>query len=226
MKFTYYGHSCFSVEIQGKHILFDPFITKNPLAKAIHADQIPADYIFVSHAHFDHIDDLINIALRTGAMVIANWEIVSWCGKEGLNHTQLLNPGGQWKFEFGKVKCVVAIHPSSFPDGQYGGIAGGFIFDTPEGNFYYSGDTALTLDMQLVPKWAKLDFAVLPIGDDVTMGVTDAIEVAKTVNVKTVVGAHYDTFEFIKIDHKVAMAEFSKNDVTLKLLPIGFTDNL
>jgi len=221
MKFTYYGHACFSVEIHGKHILFDPFIKGNPLAKAINIREIPADYIFISHAHYDHVDDLLNIAARTKAMVVANIEIVGWCVKNGITNTQPLNPGGKWKFEFGTVRCVVAVHSSSFVSGENGGIACGFIFNTEGGNFYYSGDTAFTLDMQLIPKWTTLDFAVLPIGDDVTMGYEDAAEVARMVNVQTVVGVHYDTFQFIKIDHEAAVTAFHSKGISLKLLPIG-----
>ncbi|MCQ6957031.1 metal-dependent hydrolase [Mucilaginibacter aquariorum] len=221
MKFTYYGHACFSVEILGKNILFDPFISGNPLAKHININEIPADYIFISHAHYDHVDDLITIAQRTQAMVVANIEIVGWCDKSGLKNIQPLNPGGQWKFEFGTVRCVTAVHSSSFVTGEYGGVAGGFIFITPDKNFYYSGDTALTLDMQLIPKYAKLDFAVLPIGDDVTMGYDDAAEVAGIIKVNTVIGVHYDTFPFIKIDHESAIKAFRLNDVELRLLEIG-----
>ena len=223
MNFTYYGHSCFSVEIQGKHILFDPFISPNVLAKDVKMDEIRADYIFVSHAHFDHTADLVYLAKKTGAKVVSNVEITGWCEKQGITDTQLLNPGGKWVFEFGVVKCFVAVHSSSFPDGEYGGIPSGFVFKTAEGCFYYSGDTALTLDMQLIPKWAKIDFAILPIGDDATMGAEDATEVAKIVGVTTVIGVHYDTFEFIKIDHQAATAQFSNNGLSLRLLEIGST---
>lgn len=223
MKFTYYGHSCFSVEIQGKQILFDPFIKGNPLAKSVDINQIPADFIFVSHAHFDHIEDLLAIAQRTKATVISNIEIVGWCAKQGIGNIVPLNPGGKWTFQFGIVKCFAAVHSSSFANGDYGGVASGFVFQTQAGNFYYSGDTALTLDMQLIPKWAQLDFAVLPIGDDVTMGVDDAVEVALMIGVKNVIGVHYDTFEFIKIDRQAAINAFNSNKLTLKLLQIGVT---
>jgi L-ascorbate metabolism protein UlaG (beta-lactamase superfamily) len=221
MKLTYYGHACFSVEILGKHILFDPFISGNPLAKDIGIDQVPADYIFISHAHYDHMDDLVVIAERTKALVVANIEIVGWCAKNGLTNTQPLNPGGKWTFDFGTVRCVAAVHSSSFRNGDYGGTAGGFVFQTSEKNFYYSGDTALTLDMQLIPKWTNLDFAVLPIGDDLTMGYTDAAEAAVMVDAGVVIGVHYDTFPLIEIDHDAAFSAFQQRDVQLKLLEIG-----
>ncbi|RYZ98815.1 MAG: metal-dependent hydrolase [Sphingobacteriaceae bacterium] len=223
MKFTYYGHSCFSIEINGKNILFDPFITPNELAKSIDVDTIPADYIFVSHGHFDHINDAVSIAKRTGAKVVANWEVKDWFIKNGVDNVHPLNPGGQWAFDFGWVKAVVAQHSSSMPDGSYGGVPCGFVFKTSTGNFYYAGDTALTLDMQLIPKWATPDFAILPIGDNLTMGVDDAIEAAKMVNTKQVIGVHYDTFGLIMVNHQKAFEKFSADGVTLHLPAIGST---
>ncbi len=221
MKITYYGHSCFSVVAGGKHILFDPYISGNELANSIDLNDIKADYIFVSHGHFDHMLDATAIANRTGALVVGSWELYNYFGAQGVKKVQPLNPGGKFSFDFGTVKAVVAQHSASFGDGSYAGVANGFIFKTNEGNFYYSGDTALTLDMTLIPKWADLDFAVLPIGDVLTMGVEDAIEAAKFVNAKTVIGVHYDTFGFIKIDHNNAIAEFERAGITLHLPGIG-----
>jgi L-ascorbate metabolism protein UlaG (beta-lactamase superfamily) len=227
MKLTYYGHSCFSVLAGGKHLLFDPFITPNELASGIiNVDEVPADYIFVSHAHYDHITDVIRIANRTGAMVLGTFELYDWFNKNGLKNTHPINPGGKFSFDFGTVKSFTAIHSSGLPDGSYGGVASGFAFDTPDGNFYYSGDTGLTLDMQLIPKWVKLDFAVLPIGDGLTMGVEDAIEAARFTGVTKVVGVHYDTFGFIKIDHQKALEAFKDAGMTLYLPDIGTTIEL
>lgn len=121
MKITYYGHSCFSVEVSGKTILFDPFITPNSLAADIDINTIAADYILISHGHEDHIADAVSIAKRTGAVVVSNWEIVQWLGKQGVTNTHPMNIGGHWFFDFGKVKCVNAVHSSSLPDGSYGG---------------------------------------------------------------------------------------------------------
>ena len=221
MKITYYGHSCFVVQANGKHLLFDPYITPNELASHINVDEIPADYIFVSHAHFDHTTDVIRIAERTGAKVLGNWEIFNWFNNRGLKNTHPINPGGKFEFDFGTVKCVTAQHSSSFSDGSYGGVACGFVLTTPDGSFYYSGDTALTLDMQLVTKWAKPDFAVFPIGDGLTMGVEESIEAAKLVNVTKVLGVHYDTFGFITMDHQKAIDDFKKEGITLYLPEIG-----
>lgn len=222
MNFTYYGHSCFSVEFKGTKLLFDPFITPNELAnKVIDVDSIAADYILVSHGHADHIADCVRIAGRTGAKVICSWEIYEWLGKQGISNVHPMNTGGKWNFGDFTVKVVVAQHSSGLPDGSYGGNPFGFIIYTDEANFYYSGDTALTLDMQLIPTWADLNFAVLPIGDNFTMDVADAVQAAQMVKVKQVIGVHYDTFGFIKINHEQAKKAFSDAGCTLHLLEIG-----
>ena len=144
MNITYNGHSCFGVEINGIHLLFDPFITPNKLAEKIDVESIKADYILISHGHADHVADLIKIAKRTGAQVICAYEIHTWLSNHGITNTHPMNVGGKWKFEFGNVKCVTASHSSSLPDGSYGGNAMGFIVEAAQGNFYYAGDTALT----------------------------------------------------------------------------------
>jgi L-ascorbate metabolism protein UlaG (beta-lactamase superfamily) len=223
MKLTYYGHSCFSVFAGGKNLLFDPFITPNELAAAINVDEIKADYILVSHGHYDHIFDTVRIANNTGAMVLGNFEIYDWLNKQGLKNTHPINPGGKFSFDFGTVKAVTAIHSSSFPDGTYAGVAAGYVLNTPDGNFYYSGDTGLSLDMQLIPKWVQPRFAVLPIGDGLTMGVEDAITMCEYINVKKVIGVHYDTFGFIKIDHQKAIETFKAAGIELLLMDIGST---
>lgn len=226
MQYTYYGHSCFSIHAGGKTLLFDPFVTGNPLASDIDVDKIAADYIFVSHGHYDHTTDVVRIARQTGAKVLGNWELYDWFNKSGLHNTHPINPGGQFDFDFGKVKCVTAIHSSSLPDGSYAGTACGFVIRSMDGAFYYSGDTGLTLDMQLIPGWAQPQFAVLPIGDGLTMGVDDAIKAAQWLSVKHVVGVHYDTFGFIKIDHKKATDAFDAAGLTLHLPAIGSTIDL
>lgn len=223
MKFTYYGHSSFAVEIKGKKIVFDPFITHNELARAIDVNRIEADYIFVSHGHQDHVGDLVALAQRTGAKVVGAFELVEWVAKQGITNTHPMNTGGKWEFDFGAVKCVVAHHSSGLPDGSYGGNPLGFIFTTETGNFYYSGDTALTFDMELIPRWAKLDFAILPIGDNFTMGVKDAIIAAEFIECGRIVGVHYDTFGFIKIDKQDAIRQFEAAGLTLLLPAIGET---
>jgi len=175
----------------------------------------------VSHAHYDHTADAVAIAAQTGALVISNYEIVSWFGKNGIKNVSPLNPGGTYSADFGRVSCVNAIHSSSFEDGTYGGSAGGFVVESAEGNFYYSGDTALTLDMKLISETTKLTFAVMCVGGTLTMGVDDAIRAAGFVECKEVMGVHYDTFPHIKIDHAAAEQDFRSKELTLHLLPIG-----
>ena len=223
MKLTYYGHGCFAVEIAGKTVLFDPFITGNPLAGNIDVNKIGADYIFISHGHGDHIADLISIAKRTGATCVAGYEIANWLGKEGIEKVHPMNYGSPVSFDFGKVRGVNAIHSSSFPDGTYAGNPLGFLFTTAHGDFYYSGDTALTLDMQLIPAWAKLDFAVLPIGGNFTMDAEDAITAADFVKCSKVVGVHYNTFDIIAIDTAKAVSNFAAAGKELLLPAIGET---
>ncbi len=226
MHLTYYGQSCFSVEIKGKKILFDPFITPNDLAKEIDVNAIEADYIFLSHGHSDHIADCVSIAKRTGAMVVCAFEVAQWLGMQGVENTHPMNTGGKWKFDFGKVKCVVAHHSSGLPDGSYGGNPMGFVFMTDDDNFYFAGDTALTLDMQLIPRWTDLNFCILPLGDNFTMDVKDAIVAADFVKCHVVVGVHYNTFDLIKIDTEKAITDFKAAGKTLLLPEIGQTIEL
>lgn len=227
MKLTYYGHSCFAVEIKGKKILFDPFITPNELAnRVIDIKEISCDYIFISHGHADHIADCIALAQQTGAVCVAAFEVTEWLQKQNVKNVHPMNTGGKWNFGFGTVKCVVAQHSSGLPDGSYGGNPMGFLFMTDEGNFYYSGDTALTLDMQLIPRWAKVDFAILPIGDNFTMDAEDAAIASEFVQTQKVIGVHYDTFGFIKIDHQKAKDIFTNRKINLLLPAIGETIEL
>lgn len=226
MKITYYGHSCFGVEVNGKHLLFDPFITPNELAKNIDASTVKADYILLSHGHEDHVADAISIAKRTGAKVIAAWEIHTWLNKNGVTNTHPMNTGGKAKFDFGNVKCVVAIHSSSLPDGSYGGNPMGFIIESPQGNFYFAGDTALTYDMKLIGEYRTINFAFLPIGDNFTMGVDNAIIAAQFINCRNIIGMHYDTFGYIKIDKDNAIKKFAQGGNTLHLFNIGETKTI
>jgi L-ascorbate metabolism protein UlaG (beta-lactamase superfamily) len=224
MKLTFYGHASFAVEVNGKKILFDPFITPNELAKNIDINSIEADYILVSHGHQDHVHDVEAIAKRTGATIVSNFEIVSWFQSKGIEKVHPMNHGGKWKFDFGTVKYVNAVHSSVLPDGSNGGNPGGFVVLTDEGNFYYAGDTALTNDMKLIPlTCGKIDFCVFPIGDNFTMGVEDAIIAADFVSCDRVVGIHYDTFGYIVIDKKEASDAFGKNGKELMLPNIGET---
>ena len=220
MKITYLGHAGLSIEVAGKNLIVDPFISPNPLAKDIDIEVLEADYILITHAHQDHIVDVDAIAKRTGAKIISNFEIVTHYGNLGFEGHPM-NHGGSWQFEFGRVTYTNAIHTSSFPDGSYGGQPGGFLLETDEGNVYIAGDTALTFDMKLIPMQCKLDFAVLPIGDNFTMGYESAVIAAEFIECDKIMGYHYDTFGYIEIDHGKAKNAFSSAGKELILLPIG-----
>ena len=220
MKITYLGHAALSIEVGGVNIIVDPFITPNELAKDIDIEQLKADYILITHAHQDHIVDVDAIAKRTGAKVVSNFEIVSHYGNKGFEGHPM-NHGGSWNFEFGRLTYTNAIHTSSFPDGSYGGQPGGFLLETKEGNLYIAGDTALTYDMKLIPMQCKLDMAILPIGDNFTMGIESAVIASDFIECDQIMGYHYDTFGYIEIDHDQARSAFEKAGRTLHLLPIG-----
>lgn len=221
MKLTYYGHSCFGVEMKGKHIVFDPFISPNELAKHIDVNAIKADYLLISHGHGDHVADAETIARNHGAKVVSNFEIVSWFEQKGV-HGHPMNLGGRVKFDFGMVKYVNAVHSSVLPDGTYGGNPGGFVIWNDEVCFYFAGDTALTMDMKLITMTCpKLDFAILPIGDNFTMGIEDAVMACDFIGCDKAVGCHYDTFGYIKIKHAEAKKAFADKGKELILLPIG-----
>jgi len=220
MKITFLGHASLQIEIEDINILVDPFITGNPKASHIDVENIKADYILVTHAHQDHILDVETIAKRTKAKVVSNYEIVTHFETKGIaGHP--MNHGGSWQFEFGKVKYVNAIHTSSFPNGSYGGQPGGFVIESNEKCIYIAGDTALTFDMKLIPLQTKLDLAILPIGDNFTMGVEDAIIASDFVECNTILGYHFDTFGYIEIDKEEAKRKFANKDKVLTLLEIG-----
>jgi L-ascorbate metabolism protein UlaG (beta-lactamase superfamily) len=223
MKFTYYGHACFAVNAGGKRLLFDPFVTPNPLAEKIDTKKIEADFILVSHGHGDHVADLIDIAARSRATVIAPFEVGSWFEQKGVKNVQGMNHGGAAKTPFGRVKLTAAVHSSSMPDGSYGGNPCGFLVETSDGNFYYSGDTALTWDMKLVGEQAELRFVVLPVGDFFTMGIEDAVRAAEMIGVNRIVGVHYDTFPPIKLDREAARKTAEARGKELLLPAIGET---
>lgn len=220
MKITFYGHAALGIEVGGKHILVDPFISANPKAAHIDIDSLRADYILLTHAHQDHILDVEAIARRTDAVIVSNWEIATYYGNKGFqNHP--MNHGGSWQFDFGNVKYVNAVHSSSFPDGTYGGNPGGFVIEGERKNIYISGDTALTMDMKLIPLRTKLDLAIFPIGSNFTMDVEDAITAAGFVECDKILGVHYDTFGYIEINHEEAIKKFFNSGKDLMLLAIG-----
>lgn len=226
MEITYYGHATFMVDIAGKKLLFDPFISPNPLAKSVDLRTIKADYILLSHAHQDHVADVEMLAKQTGAQLISNFEIITYYQNKGLSNGWPMNHGGNKAFDFGSVKMVNAIHTSSFADGTYGGNPAGFVIQGAGQTFYYAGDTALTLDMKLIGEEFDVDFAFLPIGDNFTMGLKDALKAAEFVDTNTIIGMHYDTFPPIEVNAEDANAQAAAANKSLTLLSIGETISL
>lgn len=220
MKITFYGHACLGIEVSGKSIIVDPFITGNPKAAHIDVNNLKADYILLTHAHQDHTLDVEAIAGRTGAVIVSNYEIASHYGEKGFNYHPM-NHGGSWQFDFGRLKYVIALHTSSFPDGSYGGQPGGFVIEGEHKNIYIAGDTALTMDMKLIPMRTKLDLAVFPVGNNFTMDVDDAIIASDFVDCDKVLGYHFDTFGYIEINHNEAKKKFFDAGKDLMLLEIG-----
>ncbi|MFV8376127.1 metal-dependent hydrolase [Flavobacterium sp. LB1P71] len=220
MKITFYGHASLGIEVGGKHIIVDPFISANPKASHIDIDTLKADYILITHAHGDHILDVEAIAKRTNAVIVSNAEIAGHYATKGFQ-AHPMNHGGSWNFDFGKLKYVNAIHSSSFLDGSYGGNPGGFVIEGEHKNIYIAGDTALTMDMKLIPMRTKLDLAILPIGDNFTMDIEDAIVASDFLDCDKILGYHYDTFGYIEIDHEAAIRKFFDKGKDLMLLEIG-----
>lgn len=224
MTIKYLGHSAFEIVIKDQTIIVDPFITDNELVGGkIDINQLAADYILLTHGHGDHVADAEAIGKRTGATIVSNFEIASWYEEKGLK-THPLNHGGSKVFEFGTLKYVNAVHSSVLPDGTYGGNPGGFVIVHDEGILYIAGDTALTFDMKLLPLTGyKPDLCIFPIGDNFTMDYQDAAVASDFVECNSVIGCHYDTFGYIKIDKEAAKAHFSKLNKTLLLPKIGET---
>ena len=223
MKITYLGHGSISIDAGGKNLLIDPFITGNPLAGDINVDDLNPDYILITHGHQDHILDVERIAQRNKTMLISNFEIISWFAKKDLpGHA--MNHGGKFNFEFGTLKYVNAIHTSMLPDGANGGNPGGFVIWNTHKCIYVAGDTALTEDMKLIPLTCpRLDIAVLPIGDNFTMGYEDASIASDFIQCDRIVGYHYDTFPPIKIDKDAAKSHFTAHNKELMLPEIRET---
>jgi L-ascorbate metabolism protein UlaG (beta-lactamase superfamily) len=195
-KLTWYGHATLGLETDGHKLLIDPFFSGNPAASAS-ADEMEADFILVSHGHSDHVGDAISIAERTGATVISNFEIASWFGAQGVEKTHPQHLGGGFQHPFGYLKLTLALHGSALPDGSYGGNPAGFLLTTNDGKkIYMAQDTGLFGDMSLIGD-EGIHLAVLPIGDNFTMGPVDALKAVKLLRPKVVIPIHYNTWDLI-----------------------------
>jgi L-ascorbate metabolism protein UlaG (beta-lactamase superfamily) len=220
LKLTWYGHGSFRVDVDDYKLLVDPFYTDNPAA-SISADQAEADFILISHGHGDHTGDAVEVAKRTGAKIIANFEIANWFEAQGLDaHPQHL--GGGFHHPFGYLKLTLALHGSALPDGSYGGNPAGFLLNTKAGeNLYLACDTGLFGDMQLIGEQG-IDLAALPIGDNFTMGPDDALRAVKLIKPKHVIPVHFNTWELIEQDpHAWAKRVEAETDTVAHVLQPG-----
>lgn len=201
LKITYYGHSTLMLETDEHKIVVDPFFAPNNPVAPVSVDKIRADFILVTHGHGDHSADAAALAAATGALVIGNFEVVSWLQQHGAKQVHGMNTGGAFTFPFGRVKLTVALHSSTMPDGSSGGHPNGILITLNDGHdIYLAGDTALTYDMKLIGEAGGVDLAVLPIGDNFTMGPDDAVLAAQFVKTKHVLPVHYNTFPPIRQD--------------------------
>lgn len=201
MKLTYFGHSAFQIETNGTTLLFDPFITGNAHTEGVVTpDDLNPDVILLTHAHGDHWGDTLAIAKRSGALLVANFEITTYAQKHGHDAVQPLNTGGAWTFEWGTVKQTYARHSSSFPDGTYGGNPNGYLLDIEGICIYDAGDTCPFAEMAWIGEDYDVDLALLPIGDCFTMGPEDAVRAARMVKPALTVPLHYNTFPPIEVD--------------------------
>jgi L-ascorbate metabolism protein UlaG (beta-lactamase superfamily) len=199
IKITWYSHATLGLEVGGYNILVDPYFTGNPAATTT-AQDVPADFILVTHGHFDHVGDAAAIAKRTGAMVISNFEIAEWMDKQGVQKTHGQHIGGAHTFPFGTLKLTPALHGSGLPDGTNGGNPAGFLLTPKDGmKIYIAGDTGLFSDMKLIGQ-EGIDVAFVPIGDNYTMGPDDAYKAVELIMPKHVIPVHYNTWELIAQD--------------------------
>ena len=217
MKIPFLGHASLEIKIDEFSIVVDPFISGNPFASDVDIDSLKPDFILITHAHQDHILDVEKLAKENDSIIISNFEIVNYFQNKGLKGHPM-NHGGKWNFDFGELKYVNAIHTSTFPDGENGGQPGGFIISANNKSIYIAGDTALTYDMKLIPLKYNLDLAVLPIGDNFTMGYEDAILASDFIQCDKILGYHYDTFGLIEINETNAIDKFKERGKNLILL--------
>jgi L-ascorbate metabolism protein UlaG (beta-lactamase superfamily) len=220
-KLTYFSHAAWKIETQGKTILIDPFFSGNPTSP-VSAEEVKADYIIITHAHGDHIGDAVPIARAHGAMIISNFEIANWCGTQGVD-AHPMHIGGAHEFPFGKVKMIQAFHGSSFPDGSYGGMPTGILVMAEGKTLYHTGDTGLFGDMRLIAEMNPVDILLIPIGDNFTMGLEDAVKAVELIRPKKAIPMHYKTFDVIECDPNEFVNRVRKLGIQAEVLDYGQT---
>jgi L-ascorbate metabolism protein UlaG (beta-lactamase superfamily) len=229
MNITYHGHSCFEIETPKHRIVIDPFLSGNPLAKA-KPEEIKADWILLTHGHDDHVGDTVDIAKRNQATVIAPHELAVWLGFQGVN-AHGMSIGGGYAFDFGHVKMVNALHGSGFVKNEeqqiiYLGPPSGFVLTLEGKTIYHAGDTALYSDMKLIGSGKEIDLALLPIGDNFTMGPEDALTAAEWIGAKHVIPMHYNTFPPIRQDAGAFVEKLHAKGIGGSVLGVGETFTL
>ncbi len=220
-RLTYLSHAGFIVEGGGARIVFDPFLTGNPLAKANPSD-ITADYIILTHGHGDHLGDSLDIAKANNATVIAVFELANYCSARGAN-VHPMHIGGAYTFPFGRVKFTIAHHGSSAPDGTYTGNPAGVLLTIDGKTLYHAGDTALFLDMKLIGEMNAIDVALLPIGDNFTMGIDDAVKAVEFLRPQLAIPIHYKTFDVIDVDPGEFVEKVSRTGFKARVMEVGET---
>ena len=224
MKLTYFGHSAFQIDTGSTTLLFDPFITGNPIAeRVVAATDLHPDVVLLTHAHGDHWGDTLDILQRTNALLIANFEITSYAERHGHTNVHPLNTGGAWQFEWGRVKQTYARHSSSFPDGTYGGNPNGFLLHIGGLCIYDAGDTCPFAEMKWIGEDNAVDLALLPIGDCFTMGPDDALRAAQLIRPQLTVPLHYNTFPLIQVDTADWAAQMQDAGFAARVMEAGET---
>jgi L-ascorbate metabolism protein UlaG (beta-lactamase superfamily) len=229
MNITYLSHSCFLIETSSHTLIIDPFLSHNPLAQ-VKPEDVRCDYVLVTHGHFDHVGDAIEIAERNDATVISSYEVADWLGRQGVKKAHPMGIGGGYDFPFGRVKLTIAFHSAGYPppDGDKGGfvylgVAAGLLIQVEGKTLYHAGDTGLTLEMQLLGQRNKIDLAMLPIGDNFTMGPEDAATAAEFLGAGLVLPMHYNTFPPIHQDPKAFVAMLAEKGIKGLAPAIGET---